>query len=121
MRLCLLCFVLLAVGAVLATVSGEANEFQHNHHLRSSEDWPEEAIKECVYRRVMVRDIELPVECLYHDGTYVTHSTGLTGAVVKGFGITYDASLKTFVSSASKVIEQFQLKTGEQEFEEIHL
>lgn len=69
----------------------------------------------------MVRDIELPVECLYHDGTYVTHSTGLTGKVVKGFGITYESSLKKFVSAATEVVERFGLKAAEKEFEEIQL
>lgn len=123
MQLSLLCIaLLLAIGTTYATIAGVANEFQHNNHLRSSDDdWPEEAIKECVSRRVMVRDIELTVECLYHDGTYVTHSTGLTGTIVKGFGITYEASLGTFVSSATKIIERFGLKAGDQEFEEIHL
>jgi hypothetical protein len=126
MRLFLvLCVLLLAVCTTLATISGVAHEFQesphHNNLLRSVDDWPEEAVKDCVSRRVMVRDMDLPVECMYHDGTYVTHSTGLTGTVVKGFGITYEASLKVFVNSATKVIERWGLKEGEQEFTDVQL
>lgn len=109
-----LLIALLATPSILATVSSEGQEFQDAHRhlgrLRSADDVAED----CVGQRVSVRGIELPVECLYHDGTYVLYSTVTQGTVIKGFGITYESSLKSFVGAALEFMDRKGIRDTEE-------